>query len=160
MPYSKTTDISQLIDLNSDDTIEEKESQSREKVMRSAGNKIRSGGLKETYMYNLDKNNNDFHFETYEPPRNSIPQPPQRPQRSSYSENFENKVIEPMRMNYMEMDGGNMGRQRLSCIDVCNHVNSCPVCSRFYNNDKTVYIIIIVLLSIITLICFKKILNI
>jgi hypothetical protein len=170
MPYSKTTDISQLIDLNSDEPIEQKELNDREKIMKSAVNKVKTGGIRETYMYNMNNRNTDFRFEKYErkpEPRiqeYSPPSPP--PHIQPYSENFEkNKSSEQIESPYesyidFNRQGYNKGQKYLSCIDVCNHVNSCPVCSRFYNNDKTVYIIIIVLLSIITVICFKKILNI
>ena len=47
----------------------------------------------------------------------------------------------------------------LNCIQVCEHVNNCPVCSKIFNNDKTIYIILIILLAITTLICLKKVLN-
>ena len=46
-----------------------------------------------------------------------------------------------------------------SCIDVANHVDSCPICSKFYNNDKTVYIITIILLLIICILLLKKVLE-
>ena len=47
----------------------------------------------------------------------------------------------------------------IHCLDICNHIKDCPLCSKFYDNDKTVYIIIIVMLCIINLIFLKKILN-
>ncbi len=46
-----------------------------------------------------------------------------------------------------------------SCIDVANHIASCPICSKFYNNDKTVYIIAIILLSILCVLLLKKVLD-
>lgn len=50
-------------------------------------------------------------------------------------------------------------KPEITCIDVANHIEKCPLCSKFYNNDKTVYIIAIVLLSIICLLLLKKVLN-
>jgi len=47
----------------------------------------------------------------------------------------------------------------ISCLDIANHVKDCPICSRFYNNDKTVYIIVIVVLAIICLLLLKKVLD-
>jgi hypothetical protein len=47
-----------------------------------------------------------------------------------------------------------------SCLSVAEHAADCKVCSKLYNNDKTVYIIAIVLLSIICLLLLKKVLNI
>ena len=46
-----------------------------------------------------------------------------------------------------------------SCIDISKHIAHCPICSRFYNNDRTVYIIVIVVLSIMCLLLLKKVLN-
>jgi hypothetical protein len=48
----------------------------------------------------------------------------------------------------------------LNCIDVANHIQSCPICSKFYNNDKTLYILAIIILSIVCLLLLKKVLNI
>ena len=50
-------------------------------------------------------------------------------------------------------------KPEISCIDIANHIEKCPLCSKFYNNDKTVYVIAIVLLSIICLLLLKKVLN-
>ena len=47
----------------------------------------------------------------------------------------------------------------INCLDICNHIKDCPLCSQFYNNDKTIYIILIVMLCILNLIFLKKILN-
>lgn len=47
----------------------------------------------------------------------------------------------------------------ISCLHIANHIYECPICSRFYNNDKTVYIICIVVLSIICLLLLKRVLN-
>lgn len=48
---------------------------------------------------------------------------------------------------------------QLNCIDVANHIQSCPICSKFYHNDKTLYIITIAVLCIICILLLKKILN-
>jgi hypothetical protein len=46
-----------------------------------------------------------------------------------------------------------------SCIDVSNHISNCPICSKLYNNDRTLYIIFIVFLLVICLLLLKKILD-
>lgn len=46
-----------------------------------------------------------------------------------------------------------------NCIDIARHIESCPICSKFYQNDKTVYIIAIVILSIVCLLLLKRVLN-
>lgn len=53
-------------------------------------------------------------------------------------------------MSHAELRGGP------SCIDVSDHVKSCPVCSRLYANDRTVWIICVVVLAIICLLLLKK----
>ena len=46
-----------------------------------------------------------------------------------------------------------------SCLDVAEHIANCPICSKFYNTDKTIYIIAIVILSIICILLLKKVLD-
>ena len=49
----------------------------------------------------------------------------------------------------------------LNCVDVANHVSSCPVCCKLYNNnERIVYIITIIILVIICLLLFKKVVHI
>jgi len=47
----------------------------------------------------------------------------------------------------------------MNCIDIARHIQDCPICSKFYQNDKTVYIIAIVVLSIVCLLLLKRVLN-
>jgi hypothetical protein len=49
--------------------------------------------------------------------------------------------------------------QPLNCVDVANHIQNCPICSKFYKNDNTIYIILIVLLSVMCLLLLKRVLN-
>ena len=46
-----------------------------------------------------------------------------------------------------------------TCIDVHEHVQTCPICSRFFKNDNTVYIITIVILAIVCILLLKRVLN-
>ena len=46
-----------------------------------------------------------------------------------------------------------------SCLDVSGHIENCPICSKFYNNDKSVFIITIIILVIICIILLKKVLE-
>lgn len=46
-----------------------------------------------------------------------------------------------------------------TCLTVHAHVQSCPICSRFFKNDNTVYIIAIVILAIICILLLKRVLN-
>lgn len=47
----------------------------------------------------------------------------------------------------------------LNCIDVANHIKSCPICSKFYDNDKSMYIVAIIILIIICIILIRKVLE-
>lgn len=46
-----------------------------------------------------------------------------------------------------------------SCIDCARHASACPVCKSYFNNDKTIYIIAIIVLIAICLLLLKKILD-
>jgi hypothetical protein len=46
-----------------------------------------------------------------------------------------------------------------SCLDVAEHIANCPICSKFYNTDKTIYIIAIIALAIICILLLKKVLD-
>jgi hypothetical protein len=45
------------------------------------------------------------------------------------------------------------------CIDIATHIQNCPVCSKFYNGDKSLYNIIIVVLAIVCILLLKKVMN-
>jgi len=45
----------------------------------------------------------------------------------------------------------------LNCISVADHAANCIVCSKLYNNDKTLYLAIIGVLIIISIILMKKV---
>ena len=46
-----------------------------------------------------------------------------------------------------------------SCLDISSHIENCPICSKFYNTDKTIYVITIVILIIFCIILIKKIID-
>jgi hypothetical protein len=47
----------------------------------------------------------------------------------------------------------------INCIEISHHIKSCPICSKFYENDKSSYVIFIVILIVIIIILFKKVLE-
>lgn len=47
----------------------------------------------------------------------------------------------------------------IHCIDVSKHIENCPICSKFYNTDKSIYIIIIVFLAIVCVLLLKRVLD-
>jgi len=48
---------------------------------------------------------------------------------------------------------------QLSCINVARHIKYCPICSKFYENDKSPYVICIIILVIICIILLKKVIE-
>jgi len=47
----------------------------------------------------------------------------------------------------------------LSCMTIANHIKDCPICSRFYNPNVSMYIICIVLLIIACVFLLKRVLE-
>lgn len=58
-----------------------------------------------------------------------------------------------------EADMDNSSMIPISCVHVAHHASNCIVCSKLYTNDKTNYVIVIILLLTICVILFKKILD-
>jgi hypothetical protein len=81
----------------------------------------------------------DFRPRTVQPPPTYYQQPPPPPSP-------------PMTYQQQQPD-------ELSCMTVSNHIKDCPICSKFYNCDNSVYIVCIVLLIIICIILLKKIIE-
>jgi hypothetical protein len=71
--------------------------------------------------------------------------PLRNPGNNSYSQ-----LVEGYKEHYKE---------QLNCIDVSNHIKNCPICSKFYENDKSIYIIIIIILAIVCIILARKVLE-
>jgi hypothetical protein len=49
--------------------------------------------------------------------------------------------------------------QAASCLELAQHAQNCPLCSKVYDNDKTVYIVTIIVLAIICILLLKKCLS-
>ena len=75
------------------------------------------------------------------------------PQNRQYNRlaNPQNRNRLPLRENFKKRD--------IQCIEICDHIKMCPICSKFYNNDKTIYVVVIVILCLILLILLKKVLK-
>ena len=68
--------------------------------------------------------------------------------------------IEGFQHNQEHMKQENFHRiLSLSCVDVAEHASNCIVCSRLYNNDMTLYIIVITILLLTIVILIKKVLD-
>lgn len=87
--------------------------------------------------------------------------PQQRPQQDDDEREFEMgpRVIQNIPHIHPHSQQHIQPRE-LSCMEIARHVKHCPICSKFYDNDKSVYIIVIILLVIFCIILLKKILDI
>lgn len=84
----------------------------------------------------------------YSPSSSSVPpaeffQSPPRPQYK-----VEEKTLDIPKVNILP-----------SCIDIHEHVINCPICSRYYKTDNSIYIISIVVLCIICILLLKRVLD-
>lgn len=53
----------------------------------------------------------------------------------------------------------NMPKDSPSCLSFAEHHANCPICSKFYNNDKTIYVIAIVVLAVVCILLLKRVLD-
>jgi hypothetical protein len=65
----------------------------------------------------------------------------------------------PNSQMYYEPYENTVKKDTFNCRDIADHVSNCTVCSRLYNNDKTIYIISIIILVIINFLLLKRILD-
>lgn len=73
----------------------------------------------------------------------------QRPQ----SVQIPNKVISKSSDEISHDDCGCSG---MCCKKISHHISDCDICTQIYNNDKTVYIVIIAILLVIIAVLCKK----
>ena len=109
-----------------------------------------NGGVMPTYS----NNNNDFFLVERGNQRPPIPRQEVRPLIQEDQE-FE---MGPRVMN-MRYNPHHNHHRELSCMEIAQHVKNCPICSKFYDNDKSIYIVAIIILSIFCIILLKKILD-
>lgn len=76
---------------------------------------------------------------------------------------FESNIIDPQPrdyFNYMSGSGSGSGSfNHNNCVDVSEHTLNCIVCSKLYNNNNTLYILVIIFLAIVNLLLLKRILE-
>jgi|DEB0MinimDraft_12_1074336.scaffolds.fasta_scaffold162562_1 hypothetical protein len=98
----------------------------------------------------------------YEQLQNKVRQfqpPPPEAGMSIPEQNVGNQAMPPPRENYTPPPPM-MTQNNPSCLAIAEHVKDCPICSKFYNNDNTIYIIVIVVLAIICILLLKRVLDI
>ena len=61
--------------------------------------------------------------------------------------------------NHMNFMNGMNNNRQLTCVEIAKHIKECPICSKFYDTDKSIYIIVIIVLSICCIVLLKKLLE-
>jgi hypothetical protein len=91
---------------------------------------------------------------------NDLPELDDLESRPNYIRNTHRPVPQSgMREEVKEVETYVQPTYVINCIEIARHIEGCPICSRFYNNDKTMYIIVIVILAIVCLLLMKRVLN-
>ena len=130
-------------------------SQQYSRTIRSSSNVLNSypesgmGSFSKSSNYNFGKQKENFtnHKENFPNYKENFP---------NYKENI--KYDEGFN-DYKRKNVEQLNNKEFNCLDICNHVNSCPLCSKIYNNnDRTIYIIIIIILFVICMLLMKKLL--
>jgi hypothetical protein len=52
-----------------------------------------------------------------------------------------------------------MNSPQFNCLDVATHIQKCPLCSKFYDNDKSIYWAAIILLGVTCIYLLKKVID-
>lgn len=87
---------------------------------------------------------------------------PASPSQPMYSSPPSQEYADPYESSPSEYAYGPRVRQarpELTCIQVAEHIKTCPICSKFYDTDKSTYVVIIGLLLILAVILLKRILE-
>jgi len=94
-----------------------------------------------------------------------IPQGAGMTRNSEYGQQYQQpppeEMIEPQRVPMVkEMPAfSRPDPMSFNCVDISMHVQECPICCKFYNGDKSLYIVVIVILAIVCLLLLKRVLN-
>jgi hypothetical protein len=104
----------------------------------------------------------------HQPQYQHHPQHPQPPQ--PLYENYNQRSFFPFELDTFQQPRYNIQQQQfqpvqekyieeISCMTVANHIKDCPICSKFYNSDNSMYIVCIALLIIVCIILLKRIIE-
>ena len=101
-----------------------------------------------------------YNIVSQKPQQQHAPQP--QPQQQSQAQMI--MIEQPMPIDPEMMRQQHQQQQMhrvlgLSCIDVAEHTSNCIVCSKLYNTDTSLYIIVISILLLVSAILFKKVLD-
>lgn len=83
--------------------------------------------------------------ENYQEAPKPYPQHPSVPKNSAQLSNYQESYVVP--------------QAQFNCLDVANHIQKCPLCSKFYDNDRSMYWAAIVLLALACLYLLKRVMD-
>jgi len=92
-------------------------------------------------------------------PYNQAPQPMGPPGPQVPAEHYGTPIGQEGPAGQEGLKTFSMPKNSPSCLDVAEHIANCPICSKFYNNDKTIYIIAIVVLAVVCILLLKRVLD-
>ena len=58
---------------------------------------------------------------------------------------------------YGSSSNSHQSQPPLACIDIARHIDTCPICSRLYDTDKTLYVLDIIGLLMLCFLMVKRI---
>jgi hypothetical protein len=84
------------------------------------------------------------------------------PKNGPITPSFKNLPIRNMdtKDHILNSSGQHYSYNTPSCITIAQHIDTCPVCGRLYDTDKTLYILVIIGLLIFSFILVKHIIKI
>jgi hypothetical protein len=101
--------------------------------------------------------NSQRRYQAQQPQPQPFPQPQPQPQQEMVMIEHDIDTSVPPPNVYQQQHQHRI--LSLSCIDVAEHTSSCIVCSKLYNTDTSLYIIVICILLLFSAILFKKVLD-
>jgi hypothetical protein len=84
--------------------------------------------------------------EPYEEAPKPYQQHPSLPKNSAQYSNYAESFVMPVGPQF-------------NCMDVAHHIQKCPLCSKFYDNDKSIFWAAIVLLAIACIYLLKRVMD-
>lgn len=152
MPYQKVTPIEDLVpDI---DDVEDSGSNSRNNLLSPQQTQLSRRFIRknltmipESGMVLNPYDQVSYNTEVKEP----------QPQTTNIFKN--SPIIElPVQSNMPQMQMQMPAPPPFTCQDIFYHIESCPLCTKFYKNDNTVYLVIIAILVLVCAILLKKVL--
>jgi hypothetical protein len=104
-----------------------------------------------TQLENYQRSFFPFELDSFQQPRYNL-----QNSNQTYERQYERQYERPRESQY---ERPYEIQQEISCMTIANHIKDCPICSKFYNCDNSMYIVCIALLIIVCIILLKRIIE-